>query len=87
MANKDFARARKCFGYARRENVNDWRAWFGLARVVTKNFTAYTGENWERFVNMAKSLTTQENINMMDVQMDNYAEKYRILKSMRQHKN
>lgn len=79
----DFMGARRCFGYARRQNSNDWRAWFGLARVFTKNFTQYTGENWVLFVNTAKSLTTPENIAWMDALMRDYPEKFIIWKKMR----
>lgn len=79
----DFVRARKCFGYARRDNRNDWRAWFGLARVMTKNFTTYTGENWAMFVNTAMSLTTPENISYMNSIVGDYAQRLELLKHMR----
>ena len=83
LHNNDFAGARKCFGYARRENPNDWRAWFGLARVVTKNFTVHTGENWELFVNTARRLATPEQIAMINAQLGDYVERQRILKEMK----
>lgn len=79
----DFGRARQCFGYARRENRNDWRAWYGLAKVVTKKFTAYTGENWALFVATAKGLTTPENRELIDQEMGDYAERIRLYKNMR----
>jgi hypothetical protein len=79
----DFGRARKCYGYARREDKNDWRAWFGLARVVTKNFTSYTGENWAMFVNTAINLTTPENINYINSVVGDYPQRYQLLKNMR----
>jgi Tfp pilus assembly protein PilF len=83
LRNSDFSAARKCFGYARRENPNDWRAWFGLACVVTKNFSVHTGENWERFVDTARSLATPDAIAMINARVGDYAERQRILKEMK----
>jgi len=83
LRNNDFSSARKCFGYARRENPNEWRAWFGLACVVTKNFTVPTGENWELFVNTARNLAAPEQIAMINAWIGDYAERQRILKEMR----
>lgn len=80
---QDFARARKSFGYARRENGNDWRAWYGLVRVMTKNFTVYTGENWARFLDTAKSLGGPEIAVWIDVQAGDYPQRFEIMKNMR----
>ncbi len=49
----DYGKARKYFGYARRANPEDWRAWYGLTRVITKHFTVHTGENWKLFFETA----------------------------------
>ncbi len=78
----DFSGARKCFGYARRENQNDWRAWYGLVRVMTRNFTTPTSQNWQRFMDTARSLAPPEAVAMMNAQIGEYAEMQRILYEM-----
>ena len=62
----DFASAKRYFSLARRDNPDDWRSWFGLARAITCDFTVIDEGNWKKFTDRAKSLSDDEGRHYID---------------------
>lgn len=77
----NFAEAKRQFAYARRQDDTNFAVWFGLALCITRNFTKYTGENWQKFVDTAKRLApSQTEIDNMDRTIGDYAQKMMIIR-------
>lgn len=62
----DFVNAKRYFSLARRDNPDDWRPWFGLARSITKDFTVIDEGNWKKFTDRARLLADDEGRRYID---------------------
>lgn len=72
IEKKDFASAKRSYALARRDNPSDWRAWFGLARVLTNDFSVFADANWRKFVNRAALLADEPGRGFINRQLNRY---------------
>ncbi len=72
LEKADFVNARRYFSFARRDNPDDWRAWFGLARALTHDFTVIDEGNWKKFTDRARLLADDEGRRYMDSAVGQY---------------
>jgi len=68
----DYASARRCYVLARRDDPDDWRGWFGLARVITHDFTVVGDGNWKKLADRAYALSDENGRLYMNMQIQHY---------------